>query len=98
MWPGAASALAHVAQCIAAMNQLSRTHGKSGEMSVESADTVAMIDDNGAAVAIHQIGKLNHTVSRGDNFGADIARNIHTPLKCSFSPEPITPSPAIPPD
>src|SRR5215472_17092873 len=91
MRAGAASALTHIAQGIATVNHLSRAHGKTGKMPVEGADAVAVIDNDGATVAVHQVGKLNHSIRGRDDLGADLAGHIHTAMKRAFPTEGIDP-------
>src|SRR5215471_12745091 len=87
----ASSALTHVAQGIATVNHLSRAHGKTVKMPVESADAVAVIDNDRATVAVHQVGKLNHAIRGRDDLGANLAGNIHTAMKRAFPTEGIDP-------
>src|SRR5215472_17253982 len=91
MGAGTASALTHIAQGIAAVNHLSQAHGKTGKMPVESTDAVAVIDNDRAAVAVHQVGKLNHAIRGRNDLGADLAGNIHTAMKRAFPTEGINP-------
>src|ERR1700733_13616609 len=51
MRTGRTSALAHVADHVAAMHALSSRDGKAGEMPVAGADAVAVVDHDGLAVA-----------------------------------------------
>src|SRR5258708_605465 len=87
--PSAAAALSYVTESTAATHRLSGAHHKAGHVSVERGDSVAMVDDHGASVTIHQIGKADHTVSRRDNARAVLGSNVHTAMESSFTVERI---------
>src|SRR6185503_12506028 len=58
-------------------------------MSVQRADTVAMVDHYGAAVAVHEIRKTNNAIRRSNNASAVIAGNVHAAMERSFAAERI---------
>src|SRR5215467_2704494 len=64
MWPRAASAIANVADCVAAMDTLARKHSEGLQVPIARADSTSVVDNNGASVAAHKISKLNHAVGR----------------------------------
>ena len=64
---GAASAQAHVADRISAVDMLSGSYREVRQMPVPSGDAMAVIEGDGPAVSAEKICKSNDTVCRSDD-------------------------------
>src|SRR5215467_12869398 len=80
-------AIANVAQNIATVNDLPRSYAEAGKMAVECGNSLAVIDNNGASIAIHEAGKTNDAICGGDDASTDLAGNIDAAMKCAFTVE-----------
>ena len=67
MGPGAAPAVADVTYGVPAMHVLAGKYCEALEMAVASCDSVTVVENNGASVAAHEIGKLNHGLCRSND-------------------------------
>ena len=65
--PGAASAGADEPDHVAAMDGLADRGAVSGKVSVESADSVTVIDDDGAPVAVDVLRSFHNPISGSDD-------------------------------
>src|SRR4029077_2289427 len=89
MGAGGASAQANVANGVAAMNLLSGSDGKAGEVAVAGRDAMAMVHRDQFAVSALEIREGDYTVGRCDHRVAVSTANIHAAVKCAFSIERI---------
>ena len=87
MRAGAASALAHVTERIAAVNELAWAYGKAGHVTVKCADAIAMVNHYSAAIAIHLTRKTNNAIRRGDDARPYFTGDIHASVECAFTTE-----------
>src|SRR5438105_15946278 len=72
-----ASAEAHIADGVAAVNVLAGGDGEARKMAVAGRNSVSMIDHDGAAIAAEEVGE-GHGAIRGCNHrGAHIGGNIY---------------------
>ena len=67
VWTSAAAAVPDIADGIASVNVLAGKYCEALEMAVASCDSVTVVENNGASVAAHEIGKLNHGLCRSND-------------------------------
>src|SRR5262245_45909291 len=84
-----AAALANVSNRVTSTHHLSGSNCKSGKVTVERADSVAVIDHNCAAVAVHENCKANNAIRWSYHARADIAGDIHAAMERSFTAERV---------
>src|SRR6266568_4605611 len=85
MGPGATSAIADVADGVSAMDVLAREYCEALEMSVACGDAVTVVEDDGASVAAHEIGELNHGFGRSNDRLTVQGSDVDARVKCAFT-------------
>src|ERR1051326_468473 len=86
---GRAAALADIADHVAAIHSLSSCDRIAGKVAVPGADAIAVVDDDGLAVAAHHLGDRHDAIRRGNNPGAVAAADIHAAMECAFPVERV---------
>src|SRR5579863_9674861 len=89
MGAGAASAIADVSDGVAAVDLLACSDREIGQVAVAGGDAVAVIENNGAAVAAHEVGEFDDAVGGRDHRLAHGSGNIHAGVECTFAVEGI---------
>src|SRR5215467_14752350 len=56
-------------------------------MTIQGCNSISVIDDHGAAVAVHELSKTHNPISWGNNTSSDVTRNIHSTMECAFTVE-----------
>ncbi len=87
MGAGAASAFADVADGVSAVDVLARDAGEAAQVAVTGGDAMAVIDDDGASVAAHEVGEHDHAVRRGHHRLAVSGSDINAAMESAFSVE-----------
>jgi len=85
MGAGGASALANVADGVAAVDVLSGSDGEAGEVAVAGGDAVAVIEHDGASVAAEEVGEGDGAVGRRDHGRAYVGGDIDAGVEGAFS-------------
>ena len=85
MGAGGASALANVADGVAAVDVLSGGDGEAGQVAVAGGDAVAVIEHDGASVAAEEVGEGDGTVGRRDHGRAYVGGDIDAGVEGAFS-------------
>src|SRR5580704_3730231 len=81
---GGASAEAHIANGVAAMDLLAGGYGEAGKVAVAGGDAVAVIDHDGLAVSTKEVGEGDHAIGGRDDGVTVRAANIHPAVKRTF--------------
>ena len=82
---GTASAISDVTDGIAAVNVLTREDSETFQMAVACGDTVTMIENNGTAIAAHEVGKLNYAFRRSHDRLSVKGADINSGVKSTFA-------------
>src|SRR5690349_7435407 len=85
--PGAASAVAHIPDSVAPVNILAGEHGECLQVPVTGADSMAVVQNNGASVPAHKISELNNAVRRSNHWLPINSANINTRVECALTIE-----------
>ena len=85
VWTSAAAALSDKPDHVASANCLAFDDRKVGKVPVQRRDAVTMIEDNGAAITVHEIGEQHSSVGRRDHWAPIGGRDINTAVKRPFS-------------
>src|SRR5258708_36772206 len=89
MRAGAATAVANVADGVPAMDMLAGEDCEAFQMSVTRGNSVAVLEDDCAPVATHEVGKFHYAFGwRDDRLSVDCA-NINARVECTFAVEGI---------
>ena len=85
MGAGGASALAYVADGVAAMDVLPGGDGEAREVAVASGDAVAVVEHDGASVAAEEVGEGDGAIGRRDHGRAYVGGDIDAGVEGAFS-------------
>ena len=77
MGSGAAAAEADESDGVAALDVLSGDDGEVCQVAIAGGDAVAVVKDDGASVASHEVGELHDAIGRGDDRLSEGSGNIH---------------------
>src|SRR6266700_6919017 len=86
---GAATAVANVADGVAAMYMLAGEDGEAFQVSVTRGDPVAVLEDDSPSVAAHDVGEFHHAFRRSDDRLSVEGADIDTRVECAFAVEGI---------
>src|SRR6476620_11831716 len=89
MWAGAASAVANVADGVAAVHMLSGINREALHVSIASGDAVAVVKNDRASVSAHEVGELDDTLSGRHDWLPVNRADIHTRVERAFTVERI---------
>ena len=85
MRAGGASALAYVADGVAAVDVLSGGDGEAGEVAVAGGNAVAVVEHDGASVASEEVGEGDGAVGGSDHGRAYVGGDIDAGVEGAFS-------------
>ena len=83
--PRAAAAIANVPNDVATVDFLAGDHGEAGKMAVKRAQTMPMLQNDGAAIAVHEIRITHHGIGGSDDGRTLVAGNIDPGVKRAFT-------------
>ena len=89
MWSSASSAVADVADGIAAVYVLPREYREALEMSVARSNAVSVVKNNGSPVSAHEIREFNDRFGWSDNRLSIERTDVNPGVECAFTVEGV---------